>query len=254
MDFFEWNKIIGAVLGTLLVVVGLHIAVSGLLTPQKPEKPGMEVAVTEPATPTGEAPVAEMPPDWGTLLPAADVAAGEVVRQRCLQCHDFSKGGPRKIGPNLWGVVGAKHAHMEGFTYSPAMKALADKTWDYDALNAFLKNPKAVVPGTSMNFIGLSKEPDRVNLIGYLRMLSDSPLPIPPPKPPAPEEPPPSTEGGAGEPAGELQAAPPGTAPNDAPAPAAPTPAPAKPSSAPPGTPPPAAAPGQPAPTTSGGH
>jgi cytochrome c len=250
MDSFEWNKIIGAVLGTLLAVVALHIVVSGLLAPDKAERPGMEVAVTEPSAPTGEAPVAEVPPDWGTVLPAADVAAGQVVHQRCLQCHDFSKGGPRKIGPNLWGIVGAKHAHMEGFSYSPAMKALAEKTWDYDALNAFIKNPKAAVPGTSMSFIGLSKEPDRINLIAYLRTLSDSPLAIPPPKPPAPEEPAPA-DGGASEPAGELQAPPPGTPDGTAaPASGGATPAPAA-----PGSTPSAAQPGQPAPTTgSGGH
>jgi cytochrome c len=257
MDSFEWNKIIGAVLGTSLFVVALHIVVSGLLAPHKAEKPGMEVAVTETTAPTGEAPAAEVPPDWGTVLSAADVAAGEVVRQRCLQCHDFAKGGPRKIGPNLWGIVGAKHAHMEGFSYSPAMKALADKTWDYDALNTFLKSPKAEVPGTSMSFIGLSKEPDRINLIAHLRTLSDSPFPIPPPRPPAAEEPAPSTDGGTGEPAGELQAPPPGTTPEGgapppapgAAAPTSPAPQPAAPGSAPSPTP------AQPAPTTgSGGH
>lgn len=260
MDSFEWNKIIGAVLGTLLFVVALNIVVSGLLAPHKAEKPGMEVAVTEPTAPTGEAPAAEVPPDWGTVLPAADVAAGEQVHQRCLQCHDFTKGGPRKIGPNLWGIVGAKHAHMQGFGYSPAMQQLADKTWDYDTLNEFLKNPKAAVPGTSMSFIGLSKERDRINIIAYLRTLADSPLPIPAPKPAAPAEETAPAEGGTGEPAGELQAPPPGaptTPPGTAPAESAPgTAAPAQPTTEQPKP----ATPEGPAPTTppaqpgGGGH
>jgi cytochrome c len=135
------------------------------------------------------------------------------------------------------------------------MKALADKTWDYEALNAFLKSPKAAVPGTSMSFIGLSKEPDRINLIAHLRTLSDSPSAIPPPKPPAPVEPAPSPEGGTGEPAGELQAPPPGSTPEGAAqAPAGGATSPAQPSATAPGTPAPVT-PGQPAPTTgSGGH
>ena len=105
MDSFEWNKIIGAVLGTALVIVAIYVVVPGLMAPEKPKAPGMEVAVTEPSATPGAAPVAELPPDWGTVLPAADIAAGENISKRCLQCHDFTKGGPHKIGPNQWGVV-----------------------------------------------------------------------------------------------------------------------------------------------------
>ena len=100
MDSFEWNKIFGAVLGTVLVVVALYIGVEGLMSPHKAEKPGMDIAVVEEhGTPEGPV-VAELAPDWGTVLPAADLAAGENIHKRCLQCHDFSDGGPNKIGPN----------------------------------------------------------------------------------------------------------------------------------------------------------
>jgi cytochrome c len=208
----------------------------------------MEVAVTEDAGQSTSGPAVEAPPDWGTVLPAADVAAGENVHKRCLQCHDFAKGGPNKIGPNLWGIIGSKHAHAAGFTYSAAMQALTDKTWDYEALNHFLVNPKAAIPGTKMAFAGLSKTPDRVNLIAYLRTLADAPAPIPPPNPAAAT--PPAAPAGApadgptGEPpAGEVQAPPPGEQPA---APATPAPG---------GTTPPAtgtapATPPQPAPAT----
>ena len=238
MDSFEWNKIFGAVLGTALFVVALNIVVSGLMTPHKAEKPGMEVAVTEEGGATTTAPVAEVAPDWGTVLPAADLASGEKVHQRCLQCHDFSKGGPNKIGPNLYGVVGGHHAHEPSFAYSTAMKALSEKTWDFDALDAFMKNPKAAVPGTKMAFAGLSKVQDRINLIAYLRTLSDSPLAIPAPKPAEPAAPAEApAEGAAEPPAGEVQAPPPGSAtPAPEGAPAAPaTPAPATPAPAPSG-------------------
>jgi cytochrome c len=261
MDSFEWNKIIGAVLGTVLFIVALYIGIGGLMEPEKAQKPGMDIAVTETPGGTGEKPVAEAPPDWGTVLPAADVAAGENIHKRCLQCHDFEKGGPNKIGPNLYGIVGNHHAHAPDFAYSAAMKALADKTWDYEALNHFLTDPKVAVPGTKMAFAGLSKTQDRVNVIAFLRTLSDSPVAIPAPNPAAPAKP---TEGAApadganGDgPAGELQAPPPAEAPGttkpDAAKPAAPTGTSAPPT--PPAAPatPPAAPAATPAPTPSGG-
>jgi len=233
-----------------LFVVALNIVVGGLMTPHKAEKPGMEVTVAEGGS-TTEAPVAEVAPDWGTVLPAADLASGEKVHQRCLQCHDFAKGGPNKIGPNLFGVVGGHHAHEPSFAYSTAMKALAEKTWDYDALDAFMKNPKAAVPGTKMAFAGLSKVQDRINLIAYLRTLSDSPLAIPAPKPAEPAAPAETPAEGASEPpAGEVQAPPPGSAaPEGTPAPGGPaTEAPAAPA-----TPPAPATTPAPAPS-GGGH
>jgi cytochrome c len=264
MDSFEWNKIFGAILGTALFVVALNIVVGGYMAPPKDHKPGMEVVVAEGPT-TGEAPVAEVAPDWGTVIPAADVAAGEKVAGRCLQCHVFTKGGPNKIGPNLYGIVGSTHAHAEGFTYSTAMAALKGKPWGYDELDAFLKNPKAAVPGTKMAFAGLSKTTERVNLIAYLRTLSDSPLAVPAPKPAAaPTEPAPAAPADGTEPAGTLQATPPGapgtTTPGTAPPAAAPgTEAPAQPETttpAAPGTTTPAPAPATPTPPkpAGGGH
>lgn len=251
MDSFEWNKIFGAVLATLLLIVAINIGVSKLMKPHHNDKPGMEVAVTE--TPAGGGtPEVETKPDWGTVLPVADVAAGEKIHQRCLQCHDFTKGGPNKIGPNLWNTIGGKHAHAPDFAYSPAMKALADKVWDYEAFYDFMKNPKAAIPGTKMAFAGLSKQGDRINLIAYLRQQADSPLAIPAPNPAA--APAPAAPGGDGatEPAGEVQAPPPGTAPAtpEGAAPAAPAPgAPATPAPATaPATTPAAPAPATPAP------
>jgi cytochrome c len=231
MDSFEWNKIFGAVLGTALFVVVLYIGIDGLMEPEKAAKPGMEVVVAEEHGTPGEPPVAEVAPDWGTVLPAADLAAGENIHKRCQQCHDFIDGGPNKIGPNLYNIVGAKHAQKPGFAYSTAMQALADKPWGYDELDQFIKNPKAVMPGTKMSFAGISKQQDRVNLIAYMRTLSPSPFAIPAPKPAAPPAAPEATpaEGAVTEPAGELQAPAPGTTPAPGTAPATITPPPATP-------------------------
>ena len=111
MDSFEWNKIFGAVLGTVLFVASLNVLVNGMMKAPKAEKPGMDVVVAEETGGHGSTPVDEPKPDWGTLIPAADLAAGEKVHVRCQQCHDFANGGPNKIGPNLYGVLGANHAH-----------------------------------------------------------------------------------------------------------------------------------------------
>lgn len=213
MDSFEWNKIFGAVLGTVLVIAGLNIVVGKMMAPHQSGKPGMEVAVTETPANGGPAPV-ELPTDWGTVLPAADVAAGEkITQQKCISCHDFADGGPDKIGPNLYGVVGGKHAHRPSFAYSAAMKGLEAEEWTYVALEKFFKEPKSAVPGTKMTFAGLSKSQDRINLIAYLRTLSASPVAIPAPNPVAPPAPAAPADGAAEPPAGELQAPPPGTAP-----------------------------------------
>ncbi|MBI1211737.1 MAG: c-type cytochrome [Alphaproteobacteria bacterium] len=240
MDSFEWNKILGGVLGALLFVVGLNILIDELMTPEKPTSGGMTVATTE--TPSaGPTAAAEVKPDWGTVLPAADVAAGEKVHQRCLQCHDFSKGGPNKIGPNLYGIVGNKRAHEPSFSYSGAMKS-AGGTWGYDELDAFLTSPRADIPGTKMTFAGLSRQQDRINLIAWLRTQSDSPLPIPAPKPAAPA---PAASGPDGEgPASQMQAPQPGETPQPAAPGAAPATPPASGSTAPAETPAPATAPG----------
>lgn len=113
------------------------------------------------------------------LLAAADPQAGQKASRPCLACHTFEQGGPTRVGPNLWNIVNAPHAHMEGFAYSDAMKALHDKPWDYEALNRFLADPRGTVPGTKMIFAGIKNQKDRADLIAWLRTLSDNPAPLP---------------------------------------------------------------------------
>lgn len=113
------------------------------------------------------------------LLAAADPQAGQKASRPCLACHTFEQGGPNRVGPNLWNIVNAPHAHLEGFAYSDAMKALHDKPWDYEALNRFLADPRGTVPGTKMIFAGIKNQKDRADLIAWLRTLSDNPAPLP---------------------------------------------------------------------------
>ena len=183
MDSFEWNKIIGAVLGTAIFIFVVRQVAEVIYEPEVPAKPGYVVeGVVENAAGPAAAPVAEVMPDWGTVLPTADVAAGKTVSVKCEQCHDLSKGGPNKIGPNLYGVVDRPRATHPGFDYSGAMKSKSDP-WTYDELFKYLKSPQSYVPGTKMTFAGLPREQDRINLIAYLRSNADSPAAIPAPAP-----------------------------------------------------------------------
>src|SRR4051812_42197081 len=121
-------------------------------------------------------------PDGGPVLPTADAAAGKAISTKCEQCHDLTKGGPNKIGPNLFGVVDRPRASHPGFAYSAAMKGKPGN-WTYDELFKFIKSPGYDIPGTKMSFAGLRSDKDRINLIAYLRSNADPPAPIPAPAP-----------------------------------------------------------------------
>jgi cytochrome c len=187
MDSWEWNKIAGAVLGTLIFVLVIRFGTEAMFEVEKPAKEAYHVeGVVEGPAAAGPAaaPTEEAIPDFGTVLTTADATAGKAVSTKCEQCHDLSKGGPNKIGPNLWGLIGRPRASHEGFSYSSAMSG-DHNPWTYELLFKFLKQPQAMVPGTKMSFAGLRSATDRINLLAYLRTQEDTPAPIPAPAPPA---------------------------------------------------------------------
>jgi cytochrome c len=183
MDSWTFNKISGAVLGTLLLVLGLSNLSGILFHIEKPskDKPGYLIEVAEAATPEGGeggAPAEAKP--IGVLLASADAAKGQAEAKACASCHTFEKGGADKTGPHLWDVVERTKASAAGFAYSEGLKAMAADKWTYENLNAFLLAPKAYVKGTKMAFGGIKNDEKRANLIAYLASLSDAPKPFPP--------------------------------------------------------------------------
>jgi len=178
----KWNKIFGAGLGTAFVILVVQQASGFIYDTHPPAKMGYHVEVKEEAGAGGDA---ALPPDWGTLLPVADVAAGEQAFARCQACHTVNAGGANGIGPNLYGIVGARVTHAAGFAYSDAMKAHAGEVpnWTYDALYEFIGAPQRVVQGTKMSFAGLRDQQTRVNLIAYLRSQGSGGYAIPAPDP-----------------------------------------------------------------------
>ena len=181
MDSFEFNKIAGAVLATALVVFGLKELSATVYHSETPEKPGCAIEVAEVGA-TGEAQAATGPAvSLGTLLASADPAKGTAGAKACAACHDFTKGGPNKTGPGLWDIVDRTIAGHEGFAYSDGMKARSAEKWTYEALDAFLKDPKTATPKTKMAFAGVKKDQARADIIAYLASLADVPKPFPAP-------------------------------------------------------------------------
>ncbi len=175
----EGNKIISAVLVAGIVGVGSAVMSGILYSPHELAEPVYKIALPEPEAPAGgEAAGAEEQQPIGVLLASADPAAGEAVAKKCTACHSFDPGGANKVGPGLHNVVGRPVGKHEGFAYSEAMAGHGGN-WDYDALNAFLLNPKGYVPGTKMSFAGLGKAKDRADLIAYLRSITDNAPPLP---------------------------------------------------------------------------
>ena len=169
MDSFEWNKIAGALLGTCLLVFGLKLVGGGLFSSEAPEKPGYVITVADTKAADGKpaAPAAPAVP-LGTLLASADKASGEADTKACQACHDFTKGGPNKTGPDLYGVVGRNMGSVAGFEYSKDFEAMGHKPWDYETLNNWIKNPKELAKGTKMIFGGIANDKTRADILAYL--------------------------------------------------------------------------------------
>src|SRR5215217_5104851 len=135
MDSFELNKIAGAVLGTCLFVMGVNIVSGVIFTPKKAGNAGYDLPAAEEtaAAGAGAGAAAAQEEPLPVRLAKADPAKGQNAAKKCAACHDFTKGGPNKVGPNLYGVVGRPVASHEGFNYSAAMKGHGGN-WSYEDL------------------------------------------------------------------------------------------------------------------------
>ena len=177
MSPFEWNKIFGAVLGSLLIVTAIGHIGNELVHKTDPETRGFQVEVAE-DQPSSSGPVKKEIESVLPLLTTASVDAGAKVFKKCAACHTVDKGGAHKVGPNLWNIINANTASKDGFVYSEALKGL-NNNWSYEELNKYLYKPMKYAPGTKMSFVGLKKVKDRANVIAYLRSLSDNPAELP---------------------------------------------------------------------------
>ena len=181
MDSFELNKIIGAVLLTALIIIGIGKFTDILFHVEKPKESAYKVEGLEVASTTAsgqEAAKVVEAVDIKALLAMGDLAHGEKVFKKCTACHMIAAGGKNMIGPNLWSVIGRQAGVVSDYKYSKAMVAYG-KEWTFEEMNSYLIKPQAYVKGTKMAFAGLKKEKDRASVILFMNSKSDSPLPTP---------------------------------------------------------------------------
>ncbi len=177
MNGFEINKIIAAVIFTVLVVFGIEKITDLIFHVKKPSEAAYKVEApvvkTASAESSGSGSV-----DIKALLALGTIEHGEKVFKKCTACHVVAKGGKNKIGPALYGILGKKSGSASGYKYSKALIAHG-KIWSFEELNGFLIKPSKWIPNNKMGFAGLKSEKDRASVILYMNSQSDSPLPKP---------------------------------------------------------------------------
>ena len=177
MDSFEINKIIAAILVTLLLVFGIG-KISNVIFQIKPaEIQGYKVEVNVNNTGTTQA-AAENTIDISAFLGIGSVDHGKKVFKKCAACHSINMGGNNKIGPKLWNVMFRPVGAISDYKYS---KALANykKEWSWEEMNGFLIKPSKWIPNNKMGFAGLKSEKDRASIMLYLNQNSDTPKALP---------------------------------------------------------------------------
>lgn len=108
-------------------------------------------------------------PSPAALLRVASASAGQKVFGQCYACHAIDASAADRSGPNLFGVMGAEVAQRRPrFPYTSALQAFGGR-WTPERMDAWLTNPKRLVPGTAMGFPGLADPLDRADLIAYLQ-------------------------------------------------------------------------------------
>jgi cytochrome c len=173
-----FNTAAGWVLFAAGLGLGLSILSGKYFHGDKPERPEKLGYVIEGVVEEGAGPAEASIADALNAMPAAElVAAGEKAFAKCQSCHTINAGGANGIGPNLHGTMGKAVASHAGFAYSAELKAVGG-TWDWDKMDAWLKNPKGMVPGTKMSFAGLGKVEDRAAIVAYLNAQGSN-LPFP---------------------------------------------------------------------------
>jgi cytochrome c len=99
---------------------------------------------------------------------AQDTRAGAEVFAECAICHEVGTTAKSGVGPILNGVIGRNAGSAPGYSYSTASKD-SGITWDEPTLKAYLKNPRAKLPGTKMVFRGLADDQEIADVIAYLK-------------------------------------------------------------------------------------
>ena len=175
MNSFEINKIITAILVTVLVVFGIG-KISNIIF----DKDDKNIVAYKVEAPEGlaEQSSSQSSVDIAALLALGDVAHGEKVFKKCKACHSINAGGGNKIGPKLWNVMFRPVGAITEYKYSKALSSYG-KEWSWEEMNGFLIKPSKWIKGNKMGFAGLNDERDRASVILYLNQNGDNPKTLP---------------------------------------------------------------------------
>ena len=172
---FEINKIIAAILVTVLLVFGIG-KISDIIFKTETEVVAYKVEINQKSSGSGSAQAESI--DISSLLALGDIDHGKKVFKKCAACHSINQDGKNKIGPKLWNVMFRPSGSVNDYKYSKALSAYK-KDWNWNEMNGFLLKPAKWIKGNKMGFAGLKNEKDRASVILYLNQNSDSPKELP---------------------------------------------------------------------------
>ena len=175
MNSFEINKVLAAIIVTVLIVVVIN-KVSDLVFDENNEN----VVAYKVDAPEGSIiqTKSESTVDLSSLFANGDISHGEKVFKKCAACHSINKNGGNKIGPKLWNVMFRPAGSVTDYKYSKALSEYK-KDWTWEEMNGFLIKPAKWIKGNKMGFAGIKSDKDRASVILYLNQNSDSPKPLP---------------------------------------------------------------------------
>ncbi len=171
----EINKIIAAIIVTILIIVGIGKVSDFIYKVDKPLIAAYKVEAPEGSLVQAST---ESSLDISAFLAMGDAEHGKKVFMKCAACHSIKKDGGNKIGSALWNVVFRPVGSAADYKYSKALASYG-KEWSWEELNGFLIKPSKWIPNNKMGFAGLKSEKDRASVILYLNQNSDNPKPLP---------------------------------------------------------------------------
>ena len=149
MDSFEINKIIAAVLVTVLLVFGIGKVSDIVFHVDKPAVEGYRVEVKLASNSSTEG-NSESQVDISALLTLGNVEDGKKVFKKCAACHSINADGKNKIGPKLWNVMFRPIGSVADYKYSKALSSYG-KEWTWEEMNNFLIKPAKWIKGNTTN-------------------------------------------------------------------------------------------------------
>ena len=175
MNSFEINKIITAVIITILIIVGINKASDFVFNVKDNNIVAYKVEAPEGSVLQAKS---EKVVDLSSLFLEADIAHGKKIFLKCAACHSVNKDGGNKIGPKLWNVMFRPVGSVADYKYSKALSGY-NKDWTWEEMNGFLLKPSKWIKGNKMGFAGLKSDKDRASVILYLNQNGNNPKQLP---------------------------------------------------------------------------